>query len=112
MKWEDTRQQAIKLGFTLEEQTWIPDGYIEDEDGNDTRRLITKPVTMLKALYPTDYPHPHSLIDIGDVKGLQSAINEYLYRENIWEETRQHNKEMETAMDKWADLLKHTISKG
>ena len=74
MNWEEAKQQALKLGFTLEERTWIPDGYVEDKDGNDTRKLITEPITMLKITYPSDYPHPFGMIDIGETKGLQFEI--------------------------------------
>lgn len=105
MNWEEAQQQALELGFVFEERHWIPDGYMEDEDGNDTRKLITKPVTMMMVTYPDDYPHPFTMISIGDIKGVCYAINEYLNREKIWEETRRHNKEMETAMKSWTDLL-------
>ena len=105
MNWEEVYQGAIRLGFAFEKCTWIPDGYQEDEDGNDTRKLITKPVSMLKVTFPSDYPHPFSMIDVDGVKGLQFAINEYLNRDKIAEDTRRRSGEVEAALKSWAALL-------
>jgi len=107
MNWEETKQEATKLGFTFEEQTWIPDGYQEDEDGEETSKLITEPVTQLKVMFPTNYPHPAQWIDIGDVNALQYFIDEYLNRYKIAEETKRHNKEVEQGMNALMNMFNH-----
>lgn len=103
MRFGELQVEAEKLGFKFETQRWIPDGYIEDEEGNDTNRRITKEVSAIKVTFPNDYPRPAHWIneddDAGKVSSLQFAIDEYNNKEKIWAETKKKSQETIQAMD-------------
>lgn len=102
MTYEQLKAQAETMGFKFETQRWVPDGYIEDEDGNDTRRLITKEVSAIKVTFPPDYSRPPDWIydddEAGKIKSLQYAIDEYNNKEAIFAENIRKSKETEQAM--------------
>jgi len=94
LTFEQLKAQAEAIGFKFEWIEWIPDGYIEDEDGNDTSRRITQKDTAWKVTFPPAYPRPFTMIGVSEeseesmVRHLQSAIDEYNRREEIWAENK------------------------
>jgi len=109
MTFEQLKAQAEEIGFRFELQTWIPDGYVEDEDGNDTNRLITKKDTAWKVTFPFDYPRPFTMIGVSYedeesmIRSLQYAIDEYNRREEIWAENKRVSDENIRAMQAFGE---------
>lgn len=103
MTYEQLKTQAEAMGFKFETQRWVPDGYIEDEDGNDTSRPITKEVSAIKVTFPPDYSRPpHWIYDddeAGKIKSLQYAIDEYNNKEAIFAENIRKSEEVKQAME-------------
>ena len=104
MDFEQLKGQAERLGFKFEWREWIPDGYVEDEAGNVTKRLITKKETAWKVTFPPDYPRPSTMIgvstedEVSILRSLQHALNEYNRREEIWAENKRVSEENVRAM--------------
>ena len=92
---DELKTKAEKMGFKFEWREWVPDGYIEDADGNDTRRLITKKDTAWKLTFPIDYSRPFTMIEVSSadeasmIRSLQYSIDEYNRREEIWAKEKQ-----------------------
>jgi len=107
MNWQELLAKAKDLGFTFEEQTWVPDDYWEDEDGK--KHAYTKPETQLKVIFPLDYPHPAQWMNIDDISALQYQINEYMNREETAKATQKHNEELREGMSKFKDKFKDLL---
>ncbi len=111
MTFEQLKKEAEAMGFKFRWTEWVPDGYIEDEDGNDTSRLITKKDTAWKVTFPPDYPRPFNMIYTSEeteasiIKSLQFAIDEYNRREEIWAEEKRMSDANVKAMQAFKEKL-------
>ena len=107
MTFEQLKKQAEDMGFKFEWREWVPDGYIEDEDGNDTRRLITKKATAWKLTFPADYPRPFTMHEVSKeasmIRSLQHSIDEYNRREELWAEDKRISEETVRGMQFFKD---------
>ncbi len=112
MTFEQLRERAEAMGFKFEWREWVPDGYIEDEDGNDTNRLITKKDTAWKVTFPRDYPRPFTMIEVSTGseasmgRSLQLSLDEYNKREEIWAEDKKVSEGNVKAVKAWGEMLK------
>ena len=104
MTFEQLKKEAEAMGFEFRWTEWVPNGYIEDEDGNDTSRLITKKSTAWKVTFPPDYPRPFTMVEVSTgteasmIRSLQHSIDEYNKREEIWAEDKRMSEANIKAM--------------
>jgi len=116
MDFDELKTKAEQVGFRFEWREWIPDGYIEGRDGNDTRRLITKKDTAWKVTFPPDYPRPFTMIEVstGDkismAKSLQRLTDEYDRRDEIWAENRRISEETRRGIQAFNEKFGNSIS--
>ena len=109
MTFEQLKNESEGMGFRFDWREWIPDGYIEDEEGNDTHHPITKKETAWKVTFPPDYPRPFTMIQVSGedettmVGSLQFSINEYNRREEIWAENKRISEANIQAMQAFRD---------
>ena len=112
MAFEQLKRHAETLGFKFEWREWIPDGYIEDEDSNDTKHPITKKDTAWKVTFPPDYPRPFTMIQVSTedeasmAKSLQFNIDEYNRREEIWADNKRMSEANIRAVKAVGEMLK------
>ncbi len=109
----ELKTEAERMGFKFEWREWVPDGYIEDEEGNDTKRLITKRDTAWKITFPPDYPRPFTMIEVSTgneasmIRSLQHSIDEYNRREEIYAENKRVSEETKKAMQAFNEKFSH-----
>jgi len=105
MSFDELKAKMEKMGFKFEWREWVPDGYIEDEDGYDTNRRITKKETAWKVTFPPDYPRPFTMVQVSTedetsmVRSLQFNLDEYNKREEIWAEDKRTSEATVKAME-------------
>lgn len=111
MTFEQLKTEAEAMGFKFDWRAWVPDGYVEDEDGNDTNRPITKKDTAWKVTFPPAYPRPFTMIGVSGedeesmIRSLQFVIEEYNRREEIWAENKRVSEENVRVMNAFAKKL-------
>jgi len=109
MGFNELKTEAEGMGFKFEWREWTPDGYVEDEWGDDTRRLITKKDTAWKLTFPPDYLRPFTMIGVSATdeasmfRSLQHLIDEYNRREEIWAENKRVSEETRKAMQSFVE---------
>ena len=104
MRFDELKAKMQEMGFKFEWREWVPDGYIEDEDGDDTNSPITKKDTAWKVTFPLDYPRPFTMLSVSTqdeasmTRSLQFDLDEYNRREEIRAENKRVSEENARAM--------------